>query len=59
MAWTANPDHLLHNRAIEIAFIPLVTVACARDEMMSRERFLTLANRADRRRRHYEYKYSS
>jgi hypothetical protein len=34
-------------------------VTCARNEMMARERFLPLANRAHRHRRHHEYKYSS
>ena len=46
MARPANADDFLHHRAIELAFVALVVVAGARDQMMSRERFFATADRA-------------
>lgn len=45
MARTADPDRLLDHGSIEIPFVLLVMVACPRNEVMTRQRLLTTANR--------------
>lgn len=47
MAGTAEADDLAHGRAGEVAFVPLVVVPGARNEMMAGEAFLALAKDAD------------
>jgi hypothetical protein len=55
MAGSANSDNLPHRHAIEIAFVSLVMMPCARNQVVARERLFAFANRA----RRHEYKYSS
>lgn len=46
MAGSADPDSLLHDKAIKVALVPLIAMSRARNEMMPREGLLTAADHA-------------
>jgi hypothetical protein len=48
VARPANSHHLLHRFPIELAFVPFIMMARPRNQVMTRQRFFSSANRASR-----------